>query len=115
MGPRICLCLPGEEGRRTVYQIEARDGYTRGGGFGWLIDTAVVSEVVTSSARGQSELGIWSERQDLNLRFGDDTCSSHDYFTSFLPRNQTHFIYFSKRTFYVSINKTNIRSYTRFT
>ena len=63
--------LPGEEGRRTVYQIEVRDGcqyfgYTRGGVFGWLIDTAVVSEVVTSSARGQSELGIWSERQELN-------------------------------------------------
>ena len=58
--------LPGEEGRRTVYQIEVRDGcqyfgYTRGGVFGWLIDTGVVSEVVTSSARGQSELGIWSE------------------------------------------------------
>ena len=44
--------LLGEEGRRTVYQIEVRDGCTRGEGVGWLIDTGVVSEVVTSSARG---------------------------------------------------------------
>ena len=87
----------------------------RAGGAGRLIDTGVVTKVVTGSMSGQIELEKCSRRQDSNLRFGDDTCSSHDYFTSFLPRNQTHFIHFSKRTFYVSINKTNMSSYTRFT
>ena len=102
--------LLGEEGRRTVYQIEVRDGcqyfgYTRGEGFGWLIDTGVVSEVVTSSARGQSELGIWSERQESNLPLGYGIRSSHNYFTSFLPRNQTDSVRFSECAFYGSINK----------
>ena len=65
--------LPGEESRRTVYQIEVRDGcqyfgYTRGGVFGWLFDTGVVSEVVSSSTMGQSELGIWSELRGLQPR-----------------------------------------------
>ena len=87
----------------------------RAGGAGRLIDTEVVSKVVTGLARVRFELENCRRRQDSNLRFGDDTCSSHDYFTSFLPRNQTHFIHFSKRTFYVSINKTNIRSSTCFT
>ena len=56
-----------------VLGIEVRDGcqyfgYTRGGVFGWLFDTGVVSEVVSSSARGQSELGIWSELRGLQPR-----------------------------------------------
>ena len=34
----------------------------------WLIDTGVVSEVVTSFARGQSELGIWSRVWESNQR-----------------------------------------------
>ena len=34
----------------------------------WLFDTGVVSEVVSSSARGQSELGIWSELRGLQPR-----------------------------------------------
>ena len=87
----------------------------RAGGAGRLIDTGVVTKVVTGSMSGQIELEKCPRRQDFHLPFGDDTRSSHDYFTSFLPRNQTHFIHFSKRTFYVSINKTNIRSSTCFT
>ena len=63
--------LPGEEGRTTVYQIEVRDGcqyfgYTRGGVFGWLIDTAVVSKVVAGFARGQFELEKCPIRRDSN-------------------------------------------------
>ena len=87
----------------------------RAGGAGRLIDTGVVTKVVTGSMSGQIELEKCPRRQGTNLPFGDDTRSSHDYFTSFLPRNQTHFIHFSKRAFYGSINKTNIRSSTCFT
>ena len=87
----------------------------RARGAGRLIDTGVVTKVVTGSMSEQIELEKCPRRQDLNLPFGDDTRSSHDYFTSFLPRNQTYFIHFSKRTFCVSINKMNIRSYNRFT
>ena len=112
--------LLGEEGRRTVYQIEVRDGcqyfgYTRGEGFGWLIDTGVVSEVVTSSARGQFVLEKCPIRRESNPPLGYGIRSSHNYFTSFLPRDQTYSVHFSECAFYGSINKTNIRSYYRFT
>ena len=82
---------------------------------GRLVDTAVVTKGVTGFAWARFELENWSERRESNPPLGDDTRLSHDYFTSFLPRNQTHSIHFSKRAFYGSINKTNARSYTCFT
>ena len=86
-----------------------------GGVFGWLIDTGVVSEVVTSSARGQFVLEKYPIRWDLNPPMGDAICSTCVYITAFFLRNQTYFAHFSEFRFYGSINKTNIRSSTCFT
>ena len=91
------------EGRRLLGEI------------GWLIDTGVVSEVVTSSARGQFVLEKYPIRWDAFPRLGDGIRSTCVYITSFSLRNQTDSVHFSKRVFYGSINKTNIRSCTCFT
>ena len=70
-----------------------------------LIDTEVVREVVTGFSRVRFELENCRRRQELNLPLGYGIRSSYNDFTSFLPRNQTYSVQFSKRTFYGSINK----------
>ena len=97
--------LPGEECVSTLSRKS----------IGWLIDTGVVSEVVTSSARGQFVLEKCPIRRESNPPLGDAICSTCVYITAFFLRNQTYSVRFSKRAFYGSINKTNIRSSTCFT
>ena len=70
-----------------------------------LIDTEVVREVVTSSARGQFVLEKCPIWWDSNPTVGDGIRSMCVYITTFSLRHQTYSVQFSKRAFYGSINK----------